>query len=179
MQGYFRDDQPLCELVLDDAGRKELDGLWDELNFVTRVPTRQYKDFIFFERAEPPRFAGGAEFDFARSEDRDAITEAKMRQLAEAYLAKARKNSASDEAVEAITTYFAEMSAAIRRVEQSRRDAGSRPTFARWRNSPREPVAGPLSEGPSTTGCSPSTGTCAREMAWATRTRFVTQSPMS
>ena len=26
MQGYFRDDGPLCELILDEAGRRELDG---------------------------------------------------------------------------------------------------------------------------------------------------------
>ena len=43
-----------------------------------------------------------------------------MTRLAEAYLAKARKNGASDEAVEAIETYFADMSAEIRRVEQAR-----------------------------------------------------------
>ena len=59
MQGYFRDDGPLCDLVLDDGGRRELDRLWDELNFVTLAPMRQYRDFIFFERAEPPRFARG------------------------------------------------------------------------------------------------------------------------
>ena len=49
MQGYFRDDTPLCELVLDDAQRNELDSLWRELDFVTGVPMRQYRDFIFFE----------------------------------------------------------------------------------------------------------------------------------
>ena len=27
MQGYFRDDAPLCELILDDAGRRALDAL--------------------------------------------------------------------------------------------------------------------------------------------------------
>ncbi len=91
MQGYFRDDEPLCELILDEAQRRELDGLWHELNFITLAPMRQYKDFIFFERAEPPRFMGEAEFDFARSEDKDATSEAKMDRLAEAYLAKARK----------------------------------------------------------------------------------------
>jgi Protein of unknown function (DUF1592)/Protein of unknown function (DUF1588)/Protein of unknown function (DUF1587)/Protein of unknown function (DUF1585)/Protein of unknown function (DUF1595)/Planctomycete cytochrome C len=123
MQGYFRDDRPLYELVLDNAGRRELDSLWRELNFATLAPIRQYKDFIFFERAEPPRFAGGADFDFARSEDKDATTEAKMKQLAEAYLARARKIGASDTAIEAISTYFTEMSAEIRRVEQDHRDA--------------------------------------------------------
>jgi len=120
MQGYFRDDQPLCELILDERQRHELDALWEELNFVTLAPMRQYKDFIFFERAEPPRFMREAEFDFARSEDKDATSETKMNRLAEAYLAKARKQGAKGEAEEAITTYFADLAAAIRGVERAR-----------------------------------------------------------
>src|SRR5262249_16837836 len=120
MQGYYRDDRPLYELVLDDAARRELDGLWEELHFVTLDAIRQYKDFIFFERAEPPRFMFEAEFDFARSEDKDAHNEAKMKRLAPLYLAKARKQGASAEAQKAIEAYFANMSAEIRRVERAR-----------------------------------------------------------
>jgi hypothetical protein len=120
MQGYFRDDGPLCELILDERGRQELDALWRELDFVTLAPMRQYKDFIFFERAEPPRFMFDAEFDFARSEDRDATSEAKMDRLAEAYLTRARKKGAGDEAQKAIESYFTGMSATIREVERAR-----------------------------------------------------------
>jgi mono/diheme cytochrome c family protein len=123
MQGFFRDDAPLYELALDDRERRELDTRWKELNFVTLAPMRQYKDFIFFERAEPPRFMMGAEFDFARSEDKSAISEAKIAQLRAAYLAKARKNGANDEAIKAIETYFVNISAEIRDVEQARRAA--------------------------------------------------------
>jgi hypothetical protein len=120
MQGYFRDDEPLCELVLEERERRELDALWQKLNFVTRAPMRQYKDFIFFERAEPPRFLYDAEFDFARSEDKDATSAAKMDRLAKAYLARARQKGAGREALEAIETYFAGIAAAIRRVERDR-----------------------------------------------------------
>jgi hypothetical protein len=120
MHGYYRDDGPLCEWILDERERRELDALWDELNFVTLAPLRQYKDFIFFERAEPPRFLSEAEFDFARSEDRDVVSEAKMNRLAEAYVAKARRQGAGAEALGAIETYFADISAAIRRVERAR-----------------------------------------------------------
>src|SRR5262249_17493146 len=81
MQGYYRDDRPLYELVLDPAAQREIDTLWEELHFVTLDAVRQYKDFIFFERAEPPRFMFEAEFDFARSEDKDAASEAKMERL--------------------------------------------------------------------------------------------------
>jgi hypothetical protein len=120
MQGYYRDDGPLCELVLDEAERRELDSLWKELDFITLAPLRQHKDFVFFERAEPPRFMIDAQFDFARSEDKDVTSEAKMKRLAEAYLAKARSKGASPEAVSAIESYFVRMSAAIRDVERAR-----------------------------------------------------------
>src|SRR5205085_11358741 len=104
MQGYFRDDGPLYDLILDEAARREIDTLWDELHFITLDPMRQYKDFIFFERAEPPRFMQEATFDFARSEDKDVTSEAKIKQLREAYLAKARKNGANDQALGAMET---------------------------------------------------------------------------
>jgi hypothetical protein len=120
MQGYYRDDGPLCEWILDGRQRRELDALWDELNFVTLAPLRQYKDFVFFERAEPPRFMYEAEFDFARSEDKDVTSEAKMSRLAKAYLAKARKQGAGAEALETMEAYFAGTSAEIRRVERAR-----------------------------------------------------------
>jgi hypothetical protein len=123
MQGYYRDDGPLCDLVLDEAGRRELDTLWDELHFVTLDPMRQYKDFIFFERAEPPRFMQEAAFDFARSEDKDATSAAKIERAREVYLAKARKIGASAQALEAMESYFASISAQIRKVEQARQAA--------------------------------------------------------
>ncbi len=101
-------------------------GSGDELDFVTLVPIRQYKDFIFFERAEPPQFAAGPDFDFARSEDKDVTSEAKMTRLRDLILAKARQKGAEEEALKAIETYFAEMSARIRRVERDRLDAEPR-----------------------------------------------------
>jgi Protein of unknown function (DUF1592)/Protein of unknown function (DUF1588)/Protein of unknown function (DUF1587)/Protein of unknown function (DUF1585)/Protein of unknown function (DUF1595)/Planctomycete cytochrome C len=120
MQGYFREDQPLCELILSEAERSELDALWFELDFIALAPIRQYKDFIFFERAEPPRWMGDAQFDFARSEDKDCTSEAKMARLAEVFLAKAKKQKASAAAVEAIEEHFANISAQVRRVEKAR-----------------------------------------------------------
>jgi hypothetical protein len=119
MQGYFRDDLPLYKLILDNREQAELDALWKELNFITGAPMRQYKDFIFYERAEPPRFLGEELFDFARSEDKDCTSEAKMNKLAELYLAKARKQKASDEAIAAFQAYFSNMSKDIRWIESA------------------------------------------------------------
>lgn len=118
MQGYFRDDGPLYELVLSDNERVQLDTLWKNLNFITLVPLRQYKDFLFFERAESPRFAGGPEFDFARPEDKDVIADVKIKRLCEAYLANARKYEDSQQAMDAIQTYFDSMSSDFRWIEK-------------------------------------------------------------
>src|SRR5205823_234973 len=111
MQGYFRDDEPLCELALDERARRELDALWRDLDFVALAPMRQYKDFIFFERAEPPRWMFEAEFDFARSEDKDCSAQEKIDRLAKLYMAKAVKRGAKGDAVQAIEAYFAGISA--------------------------------------------------------------------
>ena len=73
MTGYFRDDAPLAELILDDAGRAELDRLWREFHFVTGDPIRQYSSFLWFERAETS-FLRGTEFDFVRAEDKAAAS---------------------------------------------------------------------------------------------------------
>jgi hypothetical protein len=123
MQGYYRDDAPLYELVLDDAERREIDTLWNELHFVSQDALRQYKDFIFFERAEPPRFLFEAAFDFARSEDKDAVSDAKIRQLREAYLDKARQKGAGETALGAIDAYFTAMHSSLRGIEEARRAA--------------------------------------------------------
>ena len=114
MQGYFRDDAPLYELVLDDAERREIDELWHDLNFVTNVPAHQYRTSSSSNAASLRDFMIDAAFDFARSEDKDSASEAKIERLRAAYLAKARRNEAKPEAIAAIETFFLEINAAIR-----------------------------------------------------------------
>ena len=80
MQGYFRDDEPLGTLVLDESAKAELDSLWQNLNFVTLVPLRQYKDFLFFERAESPNLRVEPEFDFTRP-SKDVISDVKLKRM--------------------------------------------------------------------------------------------------
>ena len=126
--GYFRDDAPLMELILDDAGRRELDRLWLEFAFIARVRERMHLEFIFYERAESKTIAT-SEFDFARSEDRDATSEAKLQRLADVYLAKARRNQSagsSPEAIQAIEDHFRLTSAGLRAIEGARRAAEPR-----------------------------------------------------
>lgn len=119
MMGYFRDDQPLYELVLDDAQREELDRLWRELDFVTFAPQRQYLGFLWFERTDS-RYMRDPEFDFARAEDKNAASEEMIQKLAKVYLAKASRNGGEGVALQAIADYFQNINTQIRWVETAR-----------------------------------------------------------
>ncbi len=46
LMGYFRDDQPLYELVLDAQQQKQLDALWLDMDVVAGVTGRMYSQFI-------------------------------------------------------------------------------------------------------------------------------------
>jgi hypothetical protein len=122
MTGYFRDDGPLREMILDAQGQKELDRLWDEFNLISAVPQRMHKSTLWFERTDS-RFLSEAEFDFARPEDKDCISEAKVKLVAEKYYAKAERNGASPLALAAIKQHFERVWADISRVEKEALDA--------------------------------------------------------
>ncbi|QDV86017.1 DUF1592 domain-containing protein [Planctomycetes bacterium TBK1r] len=122
--GYFRDDGPLVELILSDEERKELDRLWLELDFVTSAPMRQYAGFIWFDRTDS-RFMRDSQFDRFRAEDKDCTSEAKVRALAEAYLAKAERVGGNPPALEAIAFYFEDLSRTFRRLERLKRESES------------------------------------------------------
>ena len=119
MTGYFRDDGPLYELLLDEAGRTELDRLWREFDFVTTAPMRQYTSFVWFERTDSG-YMRTPEFDFARAEDKDVTSTAKIEKLGEVYLEKAVDRGASPVAQTAIADYFKNISGEIRWVETAK-----------------------------------------------------------
>ncbi|MDB5290682.1 MAG: hypothetical protein JWL69_1923, partial [Phycisphaerales bacterium] len=116
--GYFRDDGPLYSLMLSESEQHELDRLWQEFDYVASIPARQYSSFLWYERAESS-FVRGQEFDFVRAEDKDAVSEAKIKRLTEVYIAKAVRRGAGEGAVKAIQDFFKEISDRVRRVEQS------------------------------------------------------------
>lgn len=125
MMGYFRDDEPLYDLILNEHQQAELDELWRELDFVAAAPMRQYQGFLWFERTDS-RFMRDPEFDFARPEDLAALREPVIRELASVYRAKAIRNSAEGDAIEAIDQYFEEINAQIRWVEDARKASEAR-----------------------------------------------------
>ena len=124
MMGYFRDDRPLYDMVLNAAGQQQLDALWQELDFVASAPMRQYVGFLWFERTDS-RYMRDPQFDFARAEDRHALSEEMIEKLSELYLKKARDSGGTDVAVQAIEHYFKEINDQIRWVEATRLAAES------------------------------------------------------
>jgi hypothetical protein len=120
--GYFRDDGPLYQLILSQDEQRELDRLWQELDFIASAPIRQYTGFLWFDRTDS-RYMRDPEFDFARAEDKDCTSPAKMMRLEELYVAKARSNGASDTALQAIHDYFNSMSRTFRWLERAHAEA--------------------------------------------------------
>jgi hypothetical protein len=125
MTGYFRDDGPLYDLVLDDAGRRELDQLWREFELVSSVPQRMHVSFVWFERTDSS-FMRDPEFNLYRPENKSVNEQENIRKLGELYLAKAVANDASETVQAAIKEHFARVAANVLRVDQDR--AAAEPT---------------------------------------------------
>jgi mono/diheme cytochrome c family protein len=117
--GYFRDDTPLMELILDDNGRKTLDRLWLDFDMVAFVPERMHLEFFVYERAEAGTITD-PEFNFARAEDKSALSDAKIKLLGDLYMAKARRNGGEPPALAAIDEHFKWVSTHIRATERAR-----------------------------------------------------------
>ncbi len=117
--GYFRDDTPLMELILDEKRQKELNRLWLDFNTVAFVPERMHLEFFVYERAESGTI-NDAEFNFVRAEDKDATSDAKIKRLADLYLAKAQKNGGEPLALKAIEDHFKWVSTTVRATERAR-----------------------------------------------------------
>lgn len=122
MMGYFRDDRPLYDLILDEPAQQEIDALWQELDFITSAPTRQYAGFLWFDRTDS-RFMRDEVFDFARPENKSAASQEMIERLAKLYSAKARDQGGGAAELDAIDHFFREINEQIRWMENARLDA--------------------------------------------------------
>jgi hypothetical protein len=123
LMGYFRDDIPLYELILDEKRQKELDALWQELDFVASANIRTFVQFYFSASGEAR--GSGRESGSPRPADREVTSETMIKQVEESYLAKARASS-NEIAIKAIEDHFASVNAGIRWVERARIEAEPR-----------------------------------------------------
>ena len=120
VMGYFRDDSTLSEMLLDDKGKKELDTLWQEFDFIANYTIRTWEQFVFDSGGgarggkpiEKPTFA-------------EATSQATIARYRDHFLEQAAAGN-NPAAMEAIRVHFDSTNAEIRWVEQARKDAEAR-----------------------------------------------------
>lgn len=123
VMGYFRDDQPLSELLLDEKQQATLDEMWREMDFVASINIRTYVEFAKLgTRGTRDDFKDG-EPQIGDIEVDQIIAEAKVRKLEADYLAFAKGGSTT--AIGAIKDFFDKANGSIRWVQQARREAES------------------------------------------------------
>jgi Protein of unknown function (DUF1592)/Protein of unknown function (DUF1588)/Protein of unknown function (DUF1587)/Protein of unknown function (DUF1585)/Protein of unknown function (DUF1595) len=117
--GYFRDDTPLIEMILDEKGKQELDRLWDEFDFIGDYTMRTYTQFVFSGGG------GGRNLMIDRDKHQGFATTAAIVALRDQHLAKPMAQS-DPQYRQAVQEYFDNANTAIRRVEAARRAAEPR-----------------------------------------------------
>ena len=125
VMGYFRDDTALQELILDENGKKELDRLWDEFDFIADYTNRTWVQYYDNESGEVQ--GKGAEAGTLRPADKAVNAPEIVFGLRDAYVAKAKSNPQNDPvAVEAILDHFQRVNDTLRRMERMRLEAETR-----------------------------------------------------
>jgi hypothetical protein len=122
--GYFRDDTPLMELILDEKGQKELNRLWDEFDFIADYTSRTFVQYYYNQSGEV--LGKGAESGSPRPEGHEVTDSEVIFHLRDQYLAKAAADENNDaSAAEAIRTHFQRVNDTLRGLEKER--AGAQP----------------------------------------------------
>ncbi len=85
--GFFRDDMPLMELILDENGRQEIDRLWNEFDFIADFTARTWIQYFFNQSGEVQ--GKGDESGTPRPADHAFTDEPVILTMRDAYLAKA------------------------------------------------------------------------------------------
>jgi len=116
IEGFFRDDQPLCRRVLSDEENHELDRLWDELMFGTRIAEKMLRGFVFFERSER-NFMKHRDFDSFKEEDPSLVTLESVSRLEEAYFRRSHGTGARSPD-HPIHRFFADIRTGLQRREE-------------------------------------------------------------
>jgi mono/diheme cytochrome c family protein len=120
--GFFRDDTPLMELVLDEKGQQELNRLWDEFDFIADCTARTWVQYFFNQSGEVE--GNGAESGTARPPDHQVTDAAVITAMRDAYLAKAAGDPKNDPvAPQAIRDHFDRVNATLRKLEREHTSA--------------------------------------------------------
>jgi hypothetical protein len=118
IEGFFRDDRPLYNSVLNDDDKKSLDRLWDELYFSTNIYDKMLHGFVFFEREERG-FLKHPDFNSIHEEDPDLAKEENLRRFEEIYLKRSNVTATGAELENhPIHVFFEDIRQGLKRREQ-------------------------------------------------------------
>ncbi len=117
VMGFWRDDNPLVELILDDKGKKELDRLWTEFDFYAGHTARTFIQFYFNQAGEVQ--GGGPEAALPRPVGREVTDSSVIAEIRDQYVALA---NASDNPIAAswMPSHFDRIDATLRSLEKLR-----------------------------------------------------------
>jgi len=102
--GFFRDDQPLMELILDDKGQKELNRLWEEFEFICQFTGRTFIQYFFNQSGEV--YGKGAESASLRPVGHEITDTPVIMGLRDAYIARALADPTKDTTPPEVTDRF-------------------------------------------------------------------------
>ena len=117
VMGYFRDDKPLYDLVLDERQQKQLDEMWQELDFIALGLTRTFVQFFLNESGEARGLR--RESEGPRPADKEITSATVVTELAEAYRNRIREQN-NAEAMKAIDEHFTWVNTGLRWVEKAK-----------------------------------------------------------
>ena len=117
--GFYRDDTPLMELILDEKGQREINRLWTEFDYIASFTDRTWTQYFFNQSGEVQ--GKGAESATDRPANH-AITDTEViMAMRDAYLAKADASVTNDPvASTAIRDHYDRINATLRGIEQAR-----------------------------------------------------------
>jgi hypothetical protein len=120
--GFYRDDTPLMELILDDQAKKQLDRLWTEFDYMAAYTSRTWVQYFFNQAGEID--GKGAESEAIRPPGHEVTDEFVINQMKDKYLVKALADPNNDPAAaEAIKYHFTGINATLRGLEKMHTDA--------------------------------------------------------
>jgi hypothetical protein len=122
VMGYWRDDEPLKQLILDEKGKKELDKLWTEFDFYASHTARTFIQFYFNQSGEVQ--GGGAESGRPRPVGKEVTDSSVIAGIRDQYTAFA-KASGNATAAEWMPVHFNNIDTTLRSLEKMRVDAES------------------------------------------------------